>query len=111
MFAVIFEVQPKPERWNDYLDTARMLRPELERIEGFIDNERFRSQRTEGRVLSLSTWQDEKALVRWRTQATHHTQGQEPGRAEIFADYHLRVGEIVADRKSVVWKECRSRWS
>ena len=39
MFAVIFEVQPKPERWNDYLDTARMLRPELERIEGFIDNE------------------------------------------------------------------------
>jgi heme-degrading monooxygenase HmoA len=99
MFAVIFEVQPKPERWNDYLDTARMLRPELERIEGFIDNERFRSQRTEGRVLSLSTWQDEKALVRWRTQATHHTQGQEPGRAEIFADYHLRVGEITADTR------------
>src|SRR6266536_5587812 len=99
MFAVIFEVQPKPERWNAYLDTARMLRPELERIEGFIDNERFRSQRTEGRVLSLSTWQDEKALVRWRTQATHHTQGQEPGRAEIFADYHLRVGEIVADTR------------
>lgn len=99
MFAVIFEVQPKPERWNDYLDTARMLRPELERIEGFIDNERFRSQRTEGRVLSLSTWQDEKALVRWRTQATHHTQGQEPGRAEIFADYHLRVGEVTADTR------------
>lgn len=97
MFVVIFEVQPKSECWDDYLETARLLRPELERIEGFIDNERFRSERTEGRVLSLSTWRDEKALVRWRTQATHHDQGQERGRFEIFADYHLRVGEVTAD--------------
>ena len=49
MFAVIFEVQPKPDRWQDYLDLARELRPELEKVEGFIDNERFRALRTEGR--------------------------------------------------------------
>jgi heme-degrading monooxygenase HmoA len=97
MFVVIFEVQPKPERWDDYLETAQLLRPEIEKIDGFIDNERFKSERTEGRVLSLSTWRDEKALVRWRTQATHHTQGQTRGRFEIFADYHLRVGEVTAD--------------
>jgi heme-degrading monooxygenase HmoA len=97
MFVVIFEVRPKAERWNDYLDTAKLLRPELERIDGFIDNERYRSERTEGRVLSLSTWRDEKALIRWRTQATHHREGQERGRSEIFADYHLRVGEAAAD--------------
>jgi heme-degrading monooxygenase HmoA len=97
MFVVVFEVQPKAERWDDYLEIAKLLRPELERIDGFIDNERFTSQRTQGRVLSLSSWRDEKALVRWRTQVTHHTQGQEPGRFEIFADYHLRVGEVMAD--------------
>src|SRR5687768_193825 len=97
MFVVIFEVQPKTERWDDYLQTARLLRPELERIDGFLDNERFRSERTDGRILSLSTWRDEKALVRWRTQATHHDQGQARGRFEIFADYHLRVGEVTAD--------------
>jgi heme-degrading monooxygenase HmoA len=97
MFVVIFEVQPKAERWDDYLGIARMLRPELERIDGFVDNERFKSQRTEGRILSLSTWRDEKALIRWRTQVTHHTRGQQPGRFEIFADYHLRVGEVTAD--------------
>jgi heme-degrading monooxygenase HmoA len=97
MFVVIFEVQPKAERWNDYLDTARLLRPELERIDGFIDNERYRSESAEGRVLSLSTWRDEKALIRWRTHATHHLQGQERGRSEIFANYHLRVGEVKAD--------------
>jgi len=96
MFAVIFEVQPKQERWNDYLDLAGMLRPELEKIDGFIDNERFTSLRDQGRVLSLSTWRDEKALIRWRTLGLHH-HAQEQGRSSIFADYHLRVGEIVAD--------------
>ena len=67
MFAVVFEVQPKQERWNDYLDLAGMLRPELEKIDGFIDNERFTSLRDRGRVLSLSIWRDEKAVIRWRT--------------------------------------------
>ena len=97
MFVVIFEVEPKAERWSDYLQTAKLLRPELERIDGFIDNERFGSERTHGKVLSLSTWRDEKALIRWRTQATHHTVGQRRGRFEIFADYRLRVGEVTAD--------------
>ena len=46
--------------------------------------------------LSLSTWRDEKAVVRWRTHGEHH-RIQEKGRFEIFEDYHLRVGEITAD--------------
>ena len=96
MFAVIFEVQPKQERWDEYLALAKFLKPELEKIDGFIDNERFASQRTEGRLLSLSTWRDEKAVIRWRTLAVHHGV-QEKGRFEVFEDYHLRVGEIAAD--------------
>jgi heme-degrading monooxygenase HmoA len=96
MFAVIFEVQPKPERWNDYLDLAKQLKPKLEAIDGFIDNERFESKRTKGRLLSLSTWRDEKSVIRWRTHGEHHGV-QEKGRFEIFADYHLRVGEITSD--------------
>lgn len=96
MFAVIFEVQPKPERWDEYLALAKLLKPEVEQIDGFIDNERFASRRTRGRLLSLSTWRDEKAVIRWRTLALHH-QVQQKGRFEVFEDYHLRVGEIVAD--------------
>jgi heme-degrading monooxygenase HmoA len=96
MFAVIFEVQPKTERFDDYLDLARQLRPKLEAIDGFFDIDRFASKRTAGRVLSLSTWRDEKAVIRWRTLAEHHG-AQERGRFEIFEDYRLRVGEITAD--------------
>ncbi len=96
MFAVIFVVQPKKERWNDYLDLAAYLKPRLEAVDGFIDNERFESKRAQGRVLSLSTWRDEKAVVRWRTQGEHHG-AQEKGRREIFENYRLRVGEITRD--------------
>jgi heme-degrading monooxygenase HmoA len=96
MFAVIFEVQPRSGQWDAYLGLAGMLRPELLKIDGFIDNIRYGSKRHEGWVLSLSTWRDEKALVRWRTHATHHdVQGQ--GRGGIFRDYHLRVGQVTAD--------------
>jgi heme-degrading monooxygenase HmoA len=98
MFAVIFEVQPKKERWDDYLNLAKQLKPKLEAIDGFIDNERFASRRAEGRLLSLSTWRDEKAVVRWRTHGEHHGV-QEKGRLEVFEDYHLRVGEITTDTR------------
>ena len=96
MFSVIFEVFPRPERFELYLDLAKELKPILERIDGFIDNERFESIRRPGWILSHSTWRDEKSVVRWRTVARHHDT-QSRGRREVFQDYHLRVGEIVAD--------------
>lgn len=96
MFAVLFEVEPRADRWDDYLRYAGVLRPELERIDGFLDNRRFRSRRHDGRLLSLSLWRDEKALTRWRTHAGHHAiQGK--GRTEVFRDYHLRVGEVLRE--------------
>jgi heme-degrading monooxygenase HmoA len=98
MFAVMFIVEPKKHRFDDYLKLAKFLKPELEKVDGFIDNERFGSKRREERVLSLSTWRDEKALVRWRTLGVHH-EVQEKGRSDVFADYHLRVGEVAADNQ------------
>src|SRR3981189_611669 len=98
MFSVIFEVHPKPEQWDAYLGLGKMLKPELEKIEGFVDNVRYRSLRHDGWLLSLSGWRDEKALVRWRTQAKHHVV-QEKGRTAIFLDYHLRIGQVTQDSK------------
>lgn len=97
MFSVMFEVQPKDAAHRDeYLAHAKDLKPQLEQIDGFIDIERFARRDHESRMLSLSTWRDEKALTRWRTFEQHH-HIQEMGRFEIFADYSLRVGEIISD--------------
>lgn len=98
MFSVLFEVSPKPDQWDVYLNYAKLLRPELEQIAGFVDNIRYRSLTREGWILSLSGWRDEKALVRWRTQAHHHAV-QEKGRVEVLRDYHLRVGQVTRDTR------------
>jgi heme-degrading monooxygenase HmoA len=98
MFSVIFEVHPRVEKWDAYLDSARMLRPELERVDGFVDNIRYRSLTRDGWILSLSGWRDEKAVVRWRTRRRHQ-EVQEKGRAEILAGYHLRVGQVTRDTR------------
>jgi heme-degrading monooxygenase HmoA len=96
MFSVIFEVHPNGGRKDDYLELAKHLKPILEKIDGFVDNERFESKLKPGWVLSHSTWRDEKSVVRWRTEGEHHVvQGK--GRFEIFQDYHLRVGDVTAD--------------
>jgi len=98
MFAVLFEVQPKSAQWDSYLAYAKMLRPELEQVDGFVDNIRYRSLTRDGWLLSLSSWRDEKSVVRWRTKVRHHDV-QEKGRGEIFLDYHLRVGQVTADTR------------
>lgn len=98
MFSVIFEVRPKPDQWDAYLGYAKMLRPELEQVDGFVDNIRYKSLTREGWVLSLSNWRDEKSVVRWRTHMRHH-EVQEKGRNEVFLDYHLRVGELTQDTR------------
>lgn len=106
MFAVIFEVKPKEGHFDGYLGLAKQLKPKLEAIDGFVDNERFKSLRDPRWLVSLSTWRDEKAVIRWRTQGEHHGV-QEKGRFEVFEDYHLRVGEIFADSKASAAKQQR----
>jgi heme-degrading monooxygenase HmoA len=98
MFSVLFEVHPNRENWDDYLDNAKKLRPELEQVSGFVDNIRYKSLTRDGWIFSLSSWRDEKSLVRWRTQMRHH-EVQQQGRDKILADYHLRVGQITADNQ------------
>ena len=96
MFAVIFEVEPAAGKQQAYLDIAASLKPELEKIDGFISIERFSSLTNPGKVLSLSFWRDEAALIRWRQHEAHH-RAQWQGRGGIFADYRLRVASVVRD--------------
>ena len=94
MYAVIFEVQPKPGRKQDYLDIAAALKPELEKIDGFISVERFQSLGNDAKILSLSFWRDAEAVQRWR-EHDRHRRAQAKGRNDIFADYRISVVEVI----------------
>lgn len=98
MFAAMLEVNPYAEQFDAYLGMAKMLRPELEATDGFIDNTRYASLTREAWLLSLSSWRDEKSLVRWRVSTKHH-KVQEAARDRVFADYRLRIGQVVADTR------------
>jgi heme-degrading monooxygenase HmoA len=96
MIAVIFEVWPADGRKESYLDHATRLRPELEKIDGFISVERFQSITDPAKMLSLSFWRDEAAVTRWRNQIQHRAT-QAAGRGGVFRDYRLRVAAVVRD--------------
>ena len=96
MIAVIFEVWPKPEHKQQYLDLAAELKPILETIDGFISVERFESLTEKGKILSLSFFRDEAAVAAWRNVPQHRkTQGK--GRATIFENYRLRIAGVIRD--------------
>ena len=96
MIAVIFEALPHAGREDAYLDAAAALRPLLAEIDGFISIERFTSLTEPGKILSLSFWRDEEAVQAWRNVEAHR-RIQGAGRAAIFADYRLRVAQVLRD--------------
>lgn len=96
MIAVIFEVHPRADQKDAYLEAAERLRPLLADVDGFISIERFASLATPGKILSLSYWRDEEAVRCWRNQ-TEHREAQAAGREHIFADYRLRVAQVLRD--------------
>lgn len=96
MLAVIFEVEMNPGRDQDYFALAGSLKPELEAIDGFISVERFQSLSNEGKYVSVSFWRDEQAVKAWREHAEHRL-AQARGKKEIFADFRIRVAEVVRD--------------
>ncbi|EIK69445.1 antibiotic biosynthesis monooxygenase domain protein [Pseudomonas synxantha BG33R] len=96
MIAVIFEAWPHEEHYQRYLDLAAELKPLLAQIDGFISVERFQSLSEPGKLLSLSFWRDEEAIQQWRRLELHRA-AQSAGRRQVFADYHLRIAQVVRD--------------
>jgi heme-degrading monooxygenase HmoA len=93
---VIFEVWPKEEGRQEYLDIAAALLPVLEKMDGFISIERFQSLSDPGKILSLSFWRDDAAIANWR-QVERHRMAQAKGRGELFRDYRLRIAGVIRD--------------
>lgn len=96
MVAVIFEVYINEGKKDDYLAIESELKLELSKVEGFISIERFQSISEPNKLLSLSFWEDEEAVKKWRNIEMHR-QAQSKGIESVFKDYRIRVGMIVRD--------------
>lgn len=96
MYGVIFEVEIADGKKDQYLNIAAMLKERLVKMPGFISIERFQSLVNEGKLLSLSFWEDEESLLNWKKDIEHMT-AQKKGRDSIFKDYRIRVVEVKRD--------------
>lgn len=96
MIAVIFEVTIQEGKQEEYLKIAADLRVHLPRVNGFISIERFSSLTNEGKLCSLSFWENEEAVRQWRDFDLHKA-AQEKGKAEIFSDFRIRVAQVTRD--------------
>jgi heme-degrading monooxygenase HmoA len=107
MIALLFEVRPYPERVDEYLDLAARLRPALDAMGGCLFIDRFRSRQRPDTLLSFQLWRDEASMAKWRVDAQHH-KVQTQGRARIFADYRLRVAQVIReDSTATTWQPQR----
>jgi heme-degrading monooxygenase HmoA len=96
VIAVIFEVRPNDAQTGKHFQTAAGLKPVLEQMDGFVSVERFRSVTDPTKILSLSFFENEVAVERWR-QTEDHRAAQRAGRDHVFADYRLRVAAVLRD--------------
>lgn len=96
MYILIFEVWPKPEYRDRYLELAAELRSELERMPGFVSVERFESLYDAGKMLSVSVWESLEAIAAWKAHEGHQ-EAQYLGRTSYFSAYRLRIAEVVKD--------------
>ena len=96
MIAVIFEVVPDPAHKDRYLEIAASIRSEVEKVDGFISIERFQSLTDPDKLVSLSYFRDEEAVIAWRNLEAHR-RAQAEGRSGVFKDYRLRVAHVIRD--------------
>lgn len=96
MIAVIFEVKVKQGKQSHYLSLAADLKPLLQDIEGFISIERFHSLSTQEKLLSLSWWKNEEAVLQWKKNILHK-KAQQEGRESIFDFYKISIVSLTRE--------------
>lgn len=90
MVIVLFEVTLKNGKMEDYLVQVAGLKLALSEAKGFIRSERFSSLAVEGKLLSMSVWDSEESIAKWRNTMAHRM-SQKYGRENDFADYKITV--------------------
>jgi heme-degrading monooxygenase HmoA len=102
MIAVIFEVVPTENGKVEYLNVANEMRQYLEGRKGLISIERFQSLTDDGKVLSLSFWEDIESITQWRNQMAHSIAAETGIMPCLFNSYRIRIADVIQDYSEVV---------
>lgn len=97
MIAVIFEVVPTEDGKGEYLHVAQEMRKYLEGRKGLLSIERFQSLTDEGKVLSLSFWEDLASITQWRNQMAHSIAKETGIMPCLFKSYRIRIADVIQD--------------
>ncbi len=93
---VLFEVYPSKQGLEKYLELGAKMLALVQGMQGFIRAERFQSLKEEGKLLSLSVWENEEAVDRWR-EHVEHAFCQQKGRAALFTKYNISITKLVRE--------------
>ncbi len=85
MIALIFEVTPEDGQKGNYLDITATMLTMVEKVASFISVKRFQNPSNPEKLLSISFFEDEAALDRWRNTPAHRSV-KCSSRAEISAN-------------------------
>ncbi len=97
---VLFEVKPTAQGMEKYLELGAMLKPMLTTTEGFVRAERFQSLIEEGKLLSMSVWENEQAIENWRNNLEHRM-SQAEGKNKLFEYYKITVCSAVREYSGI----------
>lgn len=99
MLSVIFEVRPRAGQWDSYLGKIKLLRPELEKLPGLVDNLLYKSLTRPGWILWLINMRDEQSVMQLLSlMGQQEAQDLEGG--ELLSECQLRVGRLAFDTRS-----------
>lgn len=94
---ILFEAEPAPGREEEYFQLSKGLFDLLPEQPGFIRIDRARSVLTEGKLLSISFWENEAAIEGWKAHPLHR-QAQEAGKRGIFKSMRITRLEVLSER-------------
>jgi len=89
MYAVIFKAHLR-QLDDEYFDTAARMRELAKQDYGCVE---FTSVQEDGLEITISYWQRESDILRWK-QDPEHQRAQQLGRTRWYASYRVEVVEI-----------------
>ncbi|GGI92698.1 antibiotic biosynthesis monooxygenase family protein [Shewanella gelidii] len=102
MIAVIFEVVPTEIGKVEYMNVANQMSEALKDRKGLISIERFQGLTDEGKVLSLSFWEDVESVTQWQNHVAHNLVVVTGVESNLFESYRIRLAEVFQDHTKEV---------